>query len=257
MIQTRQHVATAGPGWFNADSFIAGLKRVNVICGGYGSGKTEVAVNLAVRLAGAGQQVSVADLDIVNPYFRSREVRSQMRFFGVGLLIPGEELVNADLPIILPEIRGALEESRGFVILDLGGDPVGARVMRSLSGAMKPADYTGFVVLNSRRPRTGTAEGAGLMVDEIEGASGVAVTDIIVNSHLVEETEAVVIDEGIRLAEEVGRDSGRRVALVTVERRMVGSFDAAACRYPVLVLDRFMLKPWEPSNWLGRYHINS
>jgi len=256
MSQTEPQVRAAEPGWFNSDSFLSGLRRVSIICGGYGSGKTEVAVNLAVRLVEAGRVVSIADLDIVNLYFRSREVRQQMRSYGISVLIPGENLVNADLPIVLPEIRGALEESPGHVILDLGGDPVGARVMRSLSGALKPSDYTGFIVLNSRRPRTGTVDGARQMVDEIENTSGIAVTDIIANSHLIEETDASVIDEGIRLAEEVGRASSRRVALVTVERRMLSRFDAKACRYPVLVLDRLLLKPWEPSNWLGKHRIN-
>jgi len=245
-----------GTSWFNADSFLANLRRVNLFCGGYGSGKTEVAVNFALHLAARGKRVSIADLDIVNPYFRSREVRGEMREYGIEVLVPSEEFINADLPIIQPEIKGALENRGGYVVLDLGGDPVGARVMLSLAGGLARADYTGFLVLNSRRPRTGDAEGAAAMMRSIETASGVRIRGIVVNSHLIDETSAGVIEEGIRLAEEVGASTGSRVAFVVVERRMLDVFRAEACRYPVMVLDRFMLKPWEPSNWLGKQRIN-
>jgi hypothetical protein len=253
----QQSVANvAGVNWYNADVLLAGLRRVNLFCGGFGSGKTEVAVNFAMHLARAGHRLSIADLDIVNPYFRSREVRSQMRGQGIEVLVPEERLVNADLPIVQPEVSGALEQSRGLVVLDLGGDPVGARVMASLARHIRQPDLTGFLVLNSRRPFTATVESARKMLDEIGLASGVAITDIVVNSHLIEETTADVIEEGIALAEQLSQAAGTRVAFVTVERRLLDRFDAAACRYPVMVLDRLMLKPWEQSNWLGKYRVN-
>jgi hypothetical protein len=246
----------AGVDWFNAEALLAGLRRVNVFSGGFGSGKTEVAVNFALHLAGAGRRVSIADLDIVNPYFRSREVRGQMRAQGVDVLVPDERLVNADLPIVQPEVAGALEQSQGLVVLDLGGDPVGARVMASLSRHIRGNDLAAFLVLNSRRPFTATVESARKMMEDIGRAAGVAVTDIVVNSHLIGETTTGVIEEGIALGEELGRVTGTRVAFVAVERRLLDRFDGQACRYPVMVLDRLMLKPWEQSNWLGKYRVN-
>lgn len=249
-------VAQPAVNWYNADRFLADLRRVNMFCGGYGSGKTEVAVNFALHLAEASHRVSIADLDIVNPYFRSREVRADMRAHGIEVLVPEERLINADLPIIQPEVPGALAQSRGFVVLDLGGDPVGARVMASLARHIRRPDLTGFLVLNSRRPFTATVEAARKMMDEISLASGVAITDIVVNSHLIEETTPEVIEEGIALAERLTETAAVRVAFVAVERPQLDRFDAAACRYPVMVLDRLMLKPWEPSNWLGKYRVN-
>ncbi len=248
--------AAAGAGWLGADSLLAGLKRVNLFCGGYGSGKTEVAVNFALHLARTGRKVSIADLDIVNLYFRSREVRAELRRQGVEVLVPGEGLVNADLPIITPEVKGAIDRPAGHLVLDLGGDPVGARVMASLAEGMDWNDYSGFIVLNSRRPKTNTVVGARQMIEDIEASSHVPVTDIVVNSHLIEETAGSVIEEGISLAEEVARVTGRRVAFVVVERRMLWAYNAASCRYPVMILDRLMLKPWEQSNWLGKYRVN-
>lgn len=253
---TTAQQAAAGASWLGADAFVSGLKRVNLFCGGYGSGKTEVAVNFALHLARSGRKVSIADLDIVNLYFRSREVRTELRRQGVEVLVPGERLVNADLPIVTPEVKGALDRHDGHVVLDLGGDPVGARVMASLTEGMDWDDYSGFIVLNSRRPKTNTVEGARQMIEEIEASSHAPVTDIVVNSHLIEETAGPVIEEGIKLAEDVAEATGRRVAFVVVERRLLATFDAGSCRYPVMVLDRLMLKPWEQSNWLGKYRIN-
>ena len=264
--------------WFNADSFLDGLRRVNVFCGGFGSGKTEVAVNFSLRMRELGRRVSIADLDIVNLYFRSREVREQLRGQGIEVIVPAGALANADLPIIIPEIRGAIEgqssneetrmtiearstnEARGevpLVVLDLGGDPAGAKVMASLAGAMRPEDYSSFFVLNSRRPFTATVEAAKRMMDGISAAAGIRVERIVVNSHLIDETTPAVIEEGIALGEGLARATGARIAFVAVQRDMLERFDADKCGHPVMVLDRLMLKPWEPSNWLGKYRIGN
>ena len=269
--------------WFNADGFLSGLRRINIFCGGFGSGKTEVAVNFSLRMRELGRRVSIADLDIVNLYFRSREVREQLRGQGIEVLVPGGALADADLPVIVPEVKGAIEgqsskpESRmtietrspndangegrtakgavPLVVLDLGGDPAGAKVMASIAEGMRPEDYSGLFILNSRRPFTATVEAAKRMMDGISAAARISVDRIVVNSHLIDETTAAVIEEGIALGEELARATGARIALVAVQRVMLDRFDAERCRYPVIVLDRLMLKPWEPSNWLGKYRI--
>jgi hypothetical protein len=283
--------------WFNADSFLKELRRINIFCGGFGSGKTEVAVNFSLRMRELGRRVSIADLDIVNLYFRSREVREQLRGCGIEVLVPSEALVGADLPIIVPEVRGAIEGRNGVyhqdtktpsdsnsksevrmtneagstndegprtkdevtapvVVLDLGGDPAGARVMASIAEGMRPEDYSSLFVLNSRRPFTATVAAAKEMMTGIAAAARIKVDRIVVNSHLVDETTPGVIDEGIGLAEELAQATGASVAFVAVQRALLDRFDAAACKYPVMVLDRLMLKPWEPSNWLGKYGIH-
>lgn len=322
-------------GWFNADEFLGRLKRVNIFCGGFGSGKTEVAVNFSLRMRELGRRVSIADLDIVNLYFRSREVRDQLRGQGIEVLVPGGALANADLPIIIPEIKGAIEgqsskpesrmtietrssndggrsganhqdtktprgqsandkgpgtedegtsgrepdspesriqnaesraadKGRPVVVLDLGGDPAGAKVMASIAEGMRPEDYSGLFVLNSRRPFTATVEAAKRMMDGISSAARIDVNRIVVNSHLIDETTPAVIEEGIALGEELSRATGATMAFVAVQPEMLGRFDAAGCRYPVMVLERLMLKPWEPAhrpaeantaNWLGKYKI--
>jgi hypothetical protein len=244
-----------GPDWHNAAGLLAGLKRVVLFCGGFGSGKTEVAVNFALGLRHTGRPVAIADLDIVNPYFRSREVRAQLAAEGIRVIVPGGELASADLPIVQPEIRGALGSSQGSVVLDLGGDPVGARVLASMSDVMPAGGVDGLFVLNSRRPATRTAEATIRMMTAISRTASVSLDGLVVNSHLIEETGPEVVDEGITLAEQVSARTGARVAFVVVERRLLADFDPAACGYPVMVIDRLMLKPWEPTNWLGKYRI--
>jgi hypothetical protein len=308
--------------WFNADKLLVGLKRINIFCGGFGAGKTEVAVNFSLRMRELARRVSIADLDIVNLYFRSREVREQLQNQGINVIVPGGALVNADLPIIVPEIKGAIEgrgsvgrsqmsdirrqkaevadaddggrsedyhqdtktpegrspndetrmtietrnpndEGRGtedektapVVVLDLGGDPAGAKVMASIAEGMRPEDYSGLFVLNSRRPFTATVDAAKRMMEDISSAARISVDRIVMNSHLIDETTPAVIEEGIALGERVAAATGATIAFVAVQRDMLEQFDAAGCAYPVMVLDRLMLKPWEPSNWVGKYRI--
>jgi hypothetical protein len=229
---------------------------VTLFCGGFGSGKTEVAVNFAQRLRETGRTVTIADLDIVNLYFRSRGVRAELRAQGIEVLVPGEALVNADMPIVPPEVRGALAQSRGSVVIDLGGDPVGAKVLASLAGSFSRSEVDTLLVLNSRRPFTATVADVLSLMEDIGRAASLSVSGVVVNSHLIDETTPAVIAEGIEMAEEVAARTGVRIAFVAVEHRMLGRFDAAACRYPVMLMDRLMLKPWERSNWLGRQRIS-
>src|SRR5512138_981124 len=113
-----------------------------IIVGGYGSGKSEVSVNLARQLAATqSESVALADLDIVNPYFRSREAAEKLAAFGVRSLVPPGTQVYADLPVVIPDIKREIENRQGRLILDVGGDDVGARVLSSLTESITPLSY--------------------------------------------------------------------------------------------------------------------
>ncbi|HVP06822.1 MAG TPA: hypothetical protein VMS71_03195 [Candidatus Acidoferrum sp.] len=229
---------------FRSPSFSRGII---IIVGGYGSGKSEISVNLA-RLLAQSQQgpVTIADLDIINPYFRSREAAAELEAFGVTSLVPAGAHAFADLPIIIPDIRSAIEQNQGKLILDVGGDDVGARVLSSLADAFVPDTYEMLLVLNGRRPFTADVAGSMRMIAEIEASSRLKFTGIISNTHLMTDTSPAIVLEGVKLARDVARETGLRIAFVSAMNGIVDKLDADSLDLPVLRLDRALVKPWEP-----------
>ena len=222
--------------------------RLLMVVGNYGSGKTEVSVNLALQLARAGRTVQVADLDLVNPYFRCREARHLMEAHGIRVVIPPGAQAFADLPILLPEVRGMLHPPAGTVtVFDVGGDDVGARVLATFSGALARGDYELWQVLNAKRPFTDTVGGCLRMQQEIEQASRLRVTGLLVNSHLIEETTEETVRTGWELARDVSRQNGLPIRLVAAMERFVPAL--ADLDVPVLPLRRTMPPPWLRSEY--------
>jgi len=231
-------------------------ERVVLIVGNYGSGKTEVSVNLAIQLS-QHHHVAIADLDIVNPYFRCREARGEMEKQGIEVINPTGDYHAADLPIILPEIRGRLRSGSGFLIFDVGGDDVGARILSSLTDLFSGQPYVMLQVVNAKRPFTDSVEGCLKIKSEIEAAARLSVTGLVSNTHLMEETDSAVIAEGLELTDEVGRTASLPVAFVTADRALQdelrgrreqpigeGEGDRLNGR-PILWLERRMLPPWK------------
>lgn len=219
-------------------------QRLLLIVGNYGSGKTEVAVNLAIHLSNQGP-ISIVDLDIVNPYFRCREARQEMEGFGIRVINPEGDYFAADLPIILPEIRGAVLQDNGTLILDVGGDDVGARVLSSLADVFTDRPYCMLQVVNAKRPFTGTVDGCLKIRSEIEAASRLRITGLVSNSHLLEETDSRTVLDGFSLARKVGERAGLPISFVTANEDLRDelSIDQLGC--PVLWIKRRMLPPWK------------
>jgi len=132
---------------------------VVAIVGNYGSGKTEVSINLAVNRKRAGADVRIADLDLVNPYFRTREARKQLESLGIQVVLPPQEYLQADLPVLSPEIAGMIKNAAGLSLLDVGGDDVGAMVLAVLADAFKGIRIQVLQVINPLRPNTATVAG--------------------------------------------------------------------------------------------------
>ncbi len=225
--------------------------RVLLIVGNYGSGKTEVAVNLAIRLS-ARRKVSIADLDIVNPYFRCREARDEMVSHGIRVINPEGEFHSADLPIILPEIRGALLNREDMLILDVGGDDAGARVLGSLADVFVDGSYSMLQVINAKRPFTDSVEGCLKIGSEIEAASRLRITGLISNTHLMEDTDAATVMEGLRLTREVARRAELPVAFASVNEELREAPDLQEADCPVLWIKRRMLPPWKLKSMTDR-----
>ena len=219
-------------------------ERVTVLVGHFGSGKTEIALNGALDLASRGVAVTLADLDVVKPYFRSRAARGILTASGIELLAPAGPNIHADLPIIVPEIRSHLRRSERRLIIDVGGDDVGARVLGSLSDVVPHDETECLLVLNFRRPSTPDPERAAVMVRQIEAVGRLPVTGLVSNTHLLNQTTAEVVLEGLAAARETGVRLGIPVVAVAVAMDMAHQLRAAVdC--PVLALRRIVAPPFE------------
>ena len=220
-------------------------RRITVLVGSFGSGKTEIALNGALALAAAGGPVTLADLDVVKPYFRSRAARAILDEAGIRLLAPAGEVTHADLPIVVPQVRAALRDPSCRVVVDAGGDDVGARVLGSLSDVLPAADAHVLVVLNFRRPSTPDAEKAAAMVRKIEAAARVKVTGLVSNTHLMRETTPRVVLEGHQLAVEAAEYLGIPVIAVTATSDVAADLAGEELGCPLVVLQRIVLPPFE------------
>jgi len=220
-------------------------KPLLIIVGNYGSGKTEVAVNLALGLARRGHSVSIADLDVVNPYFRCREATAEMEEQGIHVIVPRGQLYAADLPVLLPGVRGAIVSGMGVSILDVGGDEAGARIVGSLASLINTVPHAVLQVVNERRPFTDTVAGCTKIMREIEASTKLRVTGLICNTHLMDETDAATVRSGYAFGVAVAKRTGLRVELVAADRTIVEQIEPALLDHTaVLPIDRRMLPPW-------------
>jgi len=221
-------------------------KRILVIVGGYGSGKSEVSVNLARHLAAAtNRSIAIADLDIVNPYFRSRGASQLLEQLGIEPVHPTGNLAHADLPIIIPRVKGAIERYDGTLVLDVGGDDVGARVLSSLTDSFPQNDYDLLLVLNANRPFTSTVEACLKLMKQIETASRLKFSGIISNTHLLEFTTAETVREGLVLARALSAATKLPIVFVAATEKQLEDLSTDDIDVPVLPLERLLLKPWE------------
>jgi hypothetical protein len=179
-------------------------KRIRVIVGHYGSGKTEFAVNYALKLAEQGQKTALADLDIANPYFRSRERQQLLEDRGVKLYSNTFNYdITADLPAITARIKAPLEDSACQTVIDAGGDDSGARILIQFDKYLSGTDCDLFCVVNANRPETRTIEGALLHIKRIEAETNLKITGLVNNTHLLRETKAEDILKGYELCMEL------------------------------------------------------
>lgn len=217
--------------------------RISIITGHYGTGKTEFAVNLALAMAAEGQRVMMADLDIVNPYFRSRERRAELEAAGVRLISSSQACSDADVPSLPAELLTILENRDLRGILDIGGDPVGARVLARFRPKILPEDYQLIYVLNAHRPEVREEAGAIAYLRGIEATTGLTCTGIVNNTHLCGETTANDIRKGAVLSAAVSQETGIPVLChVAVERLTEELSDLPEPVFPITIQ---MKKPWE------------
>ena len=191
-------------------------KRLTLFAGHYGSGKTNIAVNYALHLAGEGKQVCIADLDIVNPYFRTKDSAKVLEEAGVHLISPQFANTNVDLPALPAEAYRLVTDKSVYGIMDIGGDDRGAYALgRYVPSILEESDYRMIFVANCYRPLTRTPEEAIEVMREIEEACGLKFTDIVNNSNLASETTAETVLDSVSYVEKLSCLSGLPVFATT------------------------------------------
>lgn len=247
----------------DAAAVLAALAPVTVICGHYGVGKTNLALNLALDAAAAGYEVTLADLDVVNPYFRASEYRGALEAAGARLVAPvfSEAGASLDVPSLTGGVAAAIDEAharaldaageaRPFrLIIDAGGDDVGATALGRFAARVAAGPHALWYVANPYRSLTAGPEDAVAVLREVEAKSRLVATAVAANPHLKAETDAGVVARAIPEAREVARLAGLPLAFVTAPKRLarqerdeLRGQAGGALVYPVGVVVR---TPWE------------
>ncbi len=210
-------------------------KRLTLFAGHYGSGKTNIAVNYAVALAREGKPVCIADLDIVNPYFRTADSAQILENAGVKLISPQFANSNVDLPALPAEAYRLVTDKAAYGIMDIGGDDRGAYALgRYVPAILEENNYRMVFVSNCYRPLTRTPEEAMEVMQEIEAACGLRFTDIVNNANLGPETTADTVLASIEYIEALSRLSGLPVFAHTAAAKVAAGLSGKLS--PVLPL---------------------
>lgn len=204
-------------------------KRVTMILGHYGSGKTNIAVNLALALRKTHDRVAIADLDIVNPYFRTKDSLEVIKAADIRLIVSDYANTNLDIPA-LPQDMYAVTDDKGLTcVLDIGGDDRGALVLGRLRPELvKENDYEMLLVINKYRPLTATVELTLEVMAEIEAAANMRFTGIVNNSNLGGETTAETVMDSFEYAAEVSRRTGLPIVMTTVREDIAKELEGKA-----------------------------
>jgi len=198
-----------------------GIKRITIFSGHYGSGKTNVAVNYALWLKNHCDKVSIADLDIVNPYFRTKDSMKVLEENGVQLISSEFANSNVDVPALPAETYGVLQNKEIYAVIDVGGDDRGALALGRYSEAiLEDGDYELLFVINKFRPLTRNADMTLEIMAEIENACHMKFTGIVNDSNLGDETTAADVLASVTYANEVSERSGIPIKMTAVKKEL-------------------------------------
>ncbi len=216
------------------------LKSCVIVCGHYGAGKTNLTVNLALAAAQSGEAVSVIDMDVVNPYFRTADFQELFREAGIRLIAPIYANTNLALPVLPPSVGAAIREKTGRLFLDVGGDDDGAVALGGFSTLLEERGYSMLYVVNSRRELEPEPGEEAALLQRIQTASRLKVTHLVNNTNLGPETTPEVLRQSLPYLEEVSKRTGVPVLGAAAEERLAPYLEAEGL-LPVRV---YVKPPW-------------
>lgn len=221
------------------------LKGIVIICGNYGSGKTETAINLAAARKKDGIDVKIADLDLVNPYFRTREARGYLEDMGIEVVLPDKKYMHADLPILTPAVAGIIQQPSELTILDVGGDDTGVTVLAALGDHLSKKKVHMLQVINPFRPFTENVEGCIKIKEEIEHSSKMEITGLVSNANLIDETIPEHIYKGYDLLKDISYETGLKIEFITAVSHLIPQLEMDRFTCPILEINRKLNPPWK------------
>mgnify|MGYP000928878823 CR=1 FL=1 len=217
-------------------------KRIHVLTGHYGAGKSEISVNLAMDFARQGKKVVLADMDTVNPYFRSGIARHELEKHGIKVVVPKFANTNVDVPALTGEFRRFLLDKEYVIVMDVGGDDAGALVTGRYRNELLDCGAVIYFVINCFRPETSTVPGVLRILREIRKSSGMEIDYLINNSHLLEDTTVDDIIRGIEFSREISSITNIPVAFHAVMRETGLELEKLAFE-PVFLMNRIINFP--------------
>jgi septum formation inhibitor-activating ATPase MinD len=217
-------------------------KRITLFCGHYGSGKTNIAVNAALKLSEEYKNIALADLDIVNPYFRTKDSSSMLSEKGIRLICSEYANTNVDIPALPAEIYTITDDKTLKSVVDIGGDDRGAYVLGRISEKIvSENDYDMLMVINSYRPLTRDAQSTMEVLNEIETAAKIKFTGLINNSNLGEETTPEDVLASLEYAQSVSKATGLPVVATTVKEELYEALQGKIENlFPLKLQDKIM-----------------
>lgn len=219
-------------------------KRLVIVTGHYGSGKTEFSVNYAVKMKETHENVNIADLDIVNPYFRSREKKEFLEKIGIKVFDSSIRNTAVDIPALPAQLMGVILNTNENSVLDVGGDPVGARVLARYSDQIKNTEYDMFFVINGNRPETSTVEGALKYLRLIEATSRLKVTGLINNTHMLKATKVEDVESGHELTKKVSWETDIPIRYEAVIKKTAEKIKNEEILEKLFPINLYMREEW-------------
>ncbi len=218
------------------------LHHITAFVGAYGSGKSEVSANFAVWLAGTGRPVTLCDLDMINPFYRTADAAAALEARGIRMIVPQFAGTNVDVPALPPAVRSVFDQPGGYAVLDIGGEDLGARVLASLRPEMAAADTAVYMVINTSRPQTATVEKILEQAAALAAAAALELDGLVQNTNLLEATDPDTLLRSDPILQEAADILGLPVVFAAAIPQSAPDSWRDAAR-PCLLMERFITYP--------------
>ncbi len=219
------------------------MSRIRIFTGHFGSGKTEISINYALNLARQGRKVSLVDIDIVNPYFCIRDMKDELEREGIRVISANPDFSNAELMVVPPEVISVFNDKSSEVVIDVGGDDMGAVVLGQYNKFFNEEPYDMYFVINNNRPLTQDSEGTEEYMKSIEKASRLKVSYLVSNTNLSYETTEEHILKGDIEVYELSKKLNIPYKYTVCRKDLIDSIKDKIHAEP-MGIDIYMKPPW-------------